>query len=187
MSPALKNNPKSLLRNKLKNKLAAISKATRRQKSSAVCRRLGHSDFVQEARRILIYVGRQDELDTLPLIRRLLKTGQEVYLPRMETGRIELYQVKDLKKDLQLGAYGILEPRKSKLRQGQIQEMDIAIIPGLGFTREGARLGRGAGHFDRLLAKAKRVIKIGVSYREQILKIIPAERHDVRMNFVVTD
>ena len=187
MSPALKNNPKSLLRNRLRNRLAAISKAARRQKSAVVCQGLWRSDFVQEAHRILIYAGRSDELDTLPLIRRLMKTGQAVYLPRMEAGRIELYQVKDFKKDLQPGAYGILEPRKAKRRQSRIQEMDIAIIPGLGFTREGVRLGRGAGYFDRLLARAKKVIKIGVGYREQILKTIPVRRHDVRMNFVVTD
>ncbi len=164
-----------------------ILKAERRQKSLSVCRELWRSDFVQKSQRILIYAARQDELDTRPLIRRLLRTPRAVYLPRIEDGRIFLYRVTNLKKDLQLGPYGIHEPQRAKSRQGDIQDMDLAIVPGLGFTREGVRLGRGGGYFDRLLAKAGHVVKIGVGFREQILKKIPVRRHDVRMDFVVTD
>jgi len=187
MSPSLNNNPKSLLRNKLRKKVAAISKAKKRQKSLVVCQGLWRSDFIQEADRVLVYAGRIDELDTMPLIRRLLRQGKAVYLPRMDEKDVLLYRIKSLRKDLQLGAYGIHEPRKLKSRQGNIRGMDLAIVPGLGFTREGVRLGRGGGHFDRLLAKAGHVVKIGVGFREQILIKIPSMRHDVRMNFVFTD
>jgi 5-formyltetrahydrofolate cyclo-ligase len=187
MSPSLKNNSKSLLRKKLKIKIAAISKTQKRQKSLTVCKGLWLSDFIQEAERVLVYAGRVDELDTLPLIRRLLKSKKKVYLPRIENDRVFLYRITNLKTDLELGAYGIREPKKTKARQCNVRQMDLAIVPGLGFTHDGVRLGRGGGHFDRLLAKAGHVVKIGVGFREQILKKIPALRHDVRMNFVVTD
>ncbi len=167
--------------------ILAVSTAERRKKSLAVCQGLWQSDFVQEARKILIYAAHKDELNTLPLIRRLLKSKKAVYLPRIENDRVFLYRITDLKKDLELGAYGIREPKKIKLRQGHIRKMDLAIVPGLGFTREGVRLGRGGGHFDRLLERAGPVVKIGVAYREQILKKIPVLKHDVRMNFVITD
>jgi 5-formyltetrahydrofolate cyclo-ligase len=187
MNSPSKNSPKSLLRNKLKKKIASISAVQRRTKSRSVCLGLWKSDFVQEARSILLYVGRKDELDTKPLILKLLSAGKAVYLPRMEGAKIVLYRVKNLKTDLEAGAFGILEPKRILSRQGRIQEIDTALIPGLGFTREGVRLGRGAGYFDRLLAKANKTVKIGVAYREQIIKKIPALKHDIRMNFVVTD
>jgi len=187
MRPTHKNSHKVFLRNKLRSKVTAISKAGRRRKSALIQRELAASDFVREARKILIYVGRADEVDTLPLIRELLTGKQAVYLPTMCKNRIQLYRVKDLGRDLHLGSFGILEPKRLKSRAGRICDMDVVIVPGLGFTREGARLGRGAGYFDRLLAKADRVIKIGICYREQLLKSIPTMAHDVRMNFVVTD
>jgi 5-formyltetrahydrofolate cyclo-ligase len=187
MNPTSKNSPKSLLRNKLRKRILAVSATERRKKSQSVCQGLWRSDFVQEARRILIYAAHKDELDTLPLIRQLLKAKKKVYLPRIENDRVFLYRITNLKTDLGLGAYGIREPKKVKARWGNIREIDLAIVPGLGFTRDGVRLGRGGGHFDRLLAKAGHIVKIGVGFREQILKSIPVLRHDVRMNFVVTD
>jgi len=187
MSLPVKNSPKSLLRNKLKKKILSLSPAQRRTKSLQVCQGLWRSDFVQESKRILIYLAHFSELDTRSLIRQLLRSKKEVYLPRVDGDSIFLYRVKNLQKDMEQGVYGMREPKKIKTRQARIGEMDLAVIPGLGFTREGARLGRGGGHFDRLLEKAGRVVKIGVGYREQIVKKIPLMRHDVRMNFVVTD
>lgn len=187
MSPSEKISRKVLLRNKLKIKIAAISKSDKRKKSRLVCRSLWRSDFVQGAKKVLIYAGRRDELDTMPLIRRLLRCGKEVYLPRIDECEISIYRIQNFEKDLCLGSYGIHEPRKIKSRQGHVLRMDLAILPGLGFTRHGVRLGRGGGHFDRLLEKAGHVVKMGVGFREQIVKEIPAMRHDIRMNFVVTD
>ncbi len=187
MAPALKNDCKSLLRNKLRACLAAIPLPERRKKSLVVCARLWRSDFVQEARAILIYAARKDELDTRPLIRRLLHQGKTVYIPRVSPRGVLLYRIHDFKKDLRPGIYGILEPRPHQVRRGQVRHLDLAIIPGLGFTAGGVRLGRGGGHFDRLLAHAPHVVKIGVGFREQLLKKIPAMPHDVRMNFIVTD
>ncbi len=62
----------------------------------------------------------------------------------------------------------------------------IIIVPGLGFMKDGTRLGRGKGFYDRYL-EDKSVIKIGVSFEMQILDCIPTDPHDVKMDFIVTD
>lgn len=63
---------------------------------------------------------------------------------------------------------------------------DILLIPGLGFTAVGDRLGRGKGFYDKYLEKFKGQ-KIGICFQEQIFESIPTERHDQFVDYVVTD
>lgn len=77
---------------------------------------------------------------------------------------------------------GILGP---KLSAKEVSPK-IIIVPGLGFTKDGVRLGRGKGFYDRYLEDSS-VIKIGIGFQMQIIEHIPTEPHDVRMDFVVTD
>ena len=60
-------------------------------------------------------------------------------------------------------------------------------VPGLGFTKSGSRLGRGSGHYDKLLYKNPSVLKIGVCHDFQIVDYIPEEDHDISMDYVFTD
>lgn len=65
---------------------------------------------------------------------------------------------------------------------------DVVIVPGLGFTRYGDRLGQGGGWYDRFLSDIRPDCHtIGVAYREQLLDHLPVEPHDVRVDRVVTD
>lgn len=77
---------------------------------------------------------------------------------------------------------GILGPNES----AKEVTPNIVIVPGLGFTKDGARLGRGKGFYDRYL-EDKSVIKIGIGFEMQIEQDIPSEPHDVKMDFLVTD
>lgn len=62
----------------------------------------------------------------------------------------------------------------------------VVIVPGLGFSAEGKRLGRGKGFYDRYLEKHA-VIKIGVCFEIQMVVDLPTDLHDIKMDFVVTD
>ena len=77
---------------------------------------------------------------------------------------------------------GILGPNES----AKEVTPNIVIVPGLGFTKDGARLGRGKGFYDRYL-EDKSVIKIGIGFEMQIEQDIPTDPHDIKMDFVVTD
>ena len=81
-------------------------------------------------------------------------------------------------------AFGMLEPLGPSVDPGMI---DLALVPGLGFTRRGSRLGRGKGHFDRFLPRLRAdCFKVGVCHNVQLLDDLPTEPHDVPMDAVVT-
>jgi 5-formyltetrahydrofolate cyclo-ligase len=66
--------------------------------------------------------------------------------------------------------------------------LDIVVVPGLAFTRDGERLGQGGGHFDRFLTRVRGdCLRIGVAFQEQLVDRLPAERHDVAVDRVITD
>lgn len=86
--------------------------------------------------------------------------------------------------DMEKGAYGILEPKT--VRKADENNIDVILVPGLAFDRNGGRMGFGKGYYDRLLESSK-AVKIGLCYDFQILEKIPTESHDVPMNFVITE
>jgi 5-formyltetrahydrofolate cyclo-ligase len=66
-----------------------------------------------------------------------------------------------------------------------LKRLDLALAPGLGFDESGRRLGRGQGYYDRLLAEIIGA-KCGVAFDEQVVGQLPAQEHDVSMNFILT-
>jgi len=86
-------------------------------------------------------------------------------------------------KELRPGQFGILEPVRATAQLSP----DVILVPGLAFTREGHRLGRGAGFYDRFLgASPPDIIKAGICFDFQVVPELPAEPHDVRMDLVIT-
>ena len=63
----------------------------------------------------------------------------------------------------------------------------VFLIPGLGFTKEGIRLGRGKGLYDKLLSKHSTALKIGICANKNLLDDIPMEEHDILMDYVLTE
>ena len=79
--------------------------------------------------------------------------------------------------------YKINEP----VKKIPVTDTDIFIVPGLGFTKEGIRLGRGKGSYDRLLSKHSTALKIGICSTLNLLDEIPSEEHDILMDYVLTE
>lgn len=86
--------------------------------------------------------------------------------------------------DLTTGRYGIREPSQGCLNV-PLPRLDLVLVPGLGFTTDGSRLGRGAGFYDRLLAGTN-AIRFGVGLDIQIMPHLPVETHDLPMDYVLT-
>ncbi|MEK6232276.1 MAG: 5-formyltetrahydrofolate cyclo-ligase [Luteolibacter sp.] len=105
--------------------------------------------------------------------------------PRVVGENLVFHKVRNFAKDLEKGAYGVLEP-KAKLKQVAIEEVDIFMCPGLGFDLKGGRIGRGKGFYDKMLEEARpEAVKLGVCFGYQLLKEIVMEKHDIRMNGVI--
>lgn len=111
--------------------------------------------------------------------------GRTWVFPKVVGEELVFHQVKNMRKDLQVGAYGILEPRE-KLRVVEPDAIDLFLCPGLGFDHCGARIGRGKGFYDRILAQARPdAVKLGVCFGFQLVDQIEMEPHDIRMNQVI--
>ena len=68
------------------------------------------------------------------------------------------------------------------------EEVDLFVVPGLLFDRAGRRLGRGGGHLDRLLGRARKdAARVGLCYAQRVVQELPAAPWDVAMHVVVTD
>jgi 5-formyltetrahydrofolate cyclo-ligase len=152
--------------------------------SVVVTARLRRDPHYTHARTLLLYSALPDEVQTQPLLDELLSQGKTILLPRVVSDtNMELRRYTG-PQDLQPGAYHIMEPT------GQLftdyKQIDIAIIPGMAFDREGHRLGRGKGYYDRFLRKLGKVTKVGVCYDFQIQDNLPWSWHDVRMDKVIT-
>ncbi len=137
----------------------------------------------------MAYMPLRHEVDTRAVLVQLLSLKKNLFLPAVnrKRGEIRIFRVKNLKRDLAPGSYGILEPRPGRCVLGRPSDLDLVLVPGLGFDRKGGRLGHGKGYFDKFLRKVKRAEKIGIAFREQILEKIPLEKHDQRVNRVITD
>jgi 5-formyltetrahydrofolate cyclo-ligase len=131
------------------------------------------------AETVMAFVGTHGEPDTDPLFARLERDGKALVLPRTTGDRIEPALVGT---GLRAGALGVPEPLGDAVEPGSI---GLVLVPGLAFTVDGARLGRGGGHYDRFLAGCC-APSVGVCFAEQLVDDLPVEAHDIRVGRVVT-
>lgn len=176
---------KDLLRSKMRKKIQAIGAARQKTKSRRIFKRVVESDFYSQCGSLLIYVSFKGEVETQGLIRRALKDGKKVFVPHVDGKKMQACRIRDFDKDLKAGPYGILQPHSPKKLKAS--DFDVVFVPGLAFDEAGGRLGRGAGYFDRFLSKLKKTVKIGLAYKEQAVKKVPVEKHDMRLDFLITD
>ncbi|MAH80946.1 MAG: 5-formyltetrahydrofolate cyclo-ligase, partial [Rickettsiales bacterium] len=87
--------------------------------------------------------------------------------------------------ELTPGKFGIMEPKSSKEKK-KIYTNQIWLVPGLGFDKAGNRIGFGKGIYDQLLSKSNNY-KIGIGYDIQLIKKVPIEKHDIKMNTIITN
>lgn len=133
------------------------------------------------AHTVLLYHSLPDEVDTHDFIRRW--AGQKrILLPVVKGEDLELRPYTG-DNCLAEGAFHIDEPTGPAFTD--YVAIDLAIIPGVAFDRQGNRLGRGKGYYDRLLPRLENTYKIGLCFPCQLVDRIPAEAHDVKMDEVL--
>lgn len=148
------------------------------------------SDF-QQANTVLIYLDIKSEVRTRPSLSRLLDFGKIIVIPFVSSQGLELFHLEDLT-ELEDGAYGVLEPslelRKNPKKKVSADEIDLAIIPGVAFDSEGARLGYGKGYYDKLLSELRLdCLMLGLAFECQLHANLPQEEHDISLDIIITD
>ena len=134
---------------------------------------------------VFCYVSLPGEVETRPLIGRLLSQGRAVLVPRCRAGgEMDLVPISSLD-DLTPGAYGILEPGPDLTPTGEMP--DLAVVPALAFDRRGMRLGQGGGYYDRFLAAYPFLLKIGCALTPFLTDCVPTEPTDQRLDGIATE
>ncbi|HLG25281.1 MAG TPA: 5-formyltetrahydrofolate cyclo-ligase [Candidatus Gracilibacteria bacterium] len=176
---------KQRLRSEILLKRLKQQPVQKRKKDQKILQLLQKMDEFKKARKILLYLPIHGEVDLSALFD-IPTLNKKIVLPRVKstTTTLILYNIKNLK-DVELGAYKILEPKKH-LQKVKPEEIDLAFIPGIAFSKDGHRVGYGKGFYDRLMKKLT-CPKIGIAYEFQIVNNIPGEKHDVPVDMIITE
>jgi len=163
-------------------------KETRRKLSLMIWKRLKSLDEFSGAESVLFYLSLPDEVDTEKMIKESIRIGKKVLVPVTDTGKrtIKPSWLKNYEKELEPGPYGILEPKSECRRIAGNEEVKLVIVPGIAFDRSGARLGFGAGFYDRFLKGFGHGASVGLAFDFQITPRLPRGPHDVPMDIIVT-
>lgn len=148
-------------------------------------------DEYQAAKTVMFYVDVRDEVRTRQALPKALQSGKRIVVPYCVDGELELFWLENMD-ELELGMYRILEPksemRSIKSKRFQPTDLDLIMVPGVAFDRQGGRTGHGKGYYDKLLQHARLDAPlIALSFECQLFDKIPAESHDIYMDKVVTE
>jgi 5-formyltetrahydrofolate cyclo-ligase len=168
-----------------------MAAADRAACSRAITARLQGLDAYRSAATVLGYMSFGAEFETLEWAQQVLRDGKQLLLPRVnrDTRQLDLYQVQDLQRDLAPGAWNIPEPIPERCRMvDALDSVDFILLPGVAFTRDGARLGYGGGFYDKLLARmTHRPALVAAAFDVQLVDQLPLEPTDRRIEWLLTE
>jgi len=167
----------------------ALSLSERQAKSAAIWVRLKALPEYAGASTVLFYVDFRSEVMTLRMIDEALKEGKRVIVPKVDRAahRLVLFEIKD-PADLVSGYMGIPEPSEGTAVKVGPAEIDLVVMPGVGFDTQGKRLGYGGGYYDRLIETLRpNAGLVALAFEVQVEDEIPSEPHDKRVSKVITE
>lgn len=177
---------KAALRAEIIRSLATLPVDYRAAQSRLAVAQVGRLATWANASTVFLFVPFGTEIDIWPLATIAKNAGKRVCVPAFNPlrGSYQPKELPDLDHDLVPGKMGIREP-KAECPWFDPAALDFLIVPGLAYDPKGGRLGRGRGHYDRLLPFS-RGVTCGVGFDEQIVPDVPVESHDVKLNAVLT-
>lgn len=158
---------------------AELSDEQKESLSQEVFAKIENCDAFKNARNVMLYHSLPDELPTHEVVVKWT-LNKNVYLPRCIGDELDV--VKFQPQTMQTGSFNIIEPQGEPVDKNL---MDLVIVPAVAFDGKGGRVGRGKGYYDRLLNGCN-ATKIVVGYPFQLIEEVPAEEHDIKMNYIVT-
>jgi 5-formyltetrahydrofolate cyclo-ligase len=156
----------------------------REKKSRAIEARLFSLPEFRAARTVMCFASFRSEVETGPMIRRVLASGKRVILPKVKGKELALFEIKDFDKDVSPGVWGIPEPHES--HPADLSDIDLIVTPGVAFDEQGNRLGYGAGYYDKILAHYGGPT-IALAFELQIVPEVPVAAHDVPIRKIITE
>jgi len=159
--------------------------------SMAIAERLLQLPEYRQSGVVLGYMNFGTEFASDVWIRQVLAARKKLALPRVNhhTNQLDLFWVEDLENQLATGLWKIREPIVERCeRLITPNEVEFALLPGVAFSKSGARLGYGGGFYDKLLARmTHRPTLVAAAFELQIMERIPQEATDVKVEWIVTE
>jgi len=163
----------------------------RRDETSADLRDISSRKIHENLKQMNVYNTSQNiacyfpigsEVNTQEIMLDILEKGKNLLLPRITKNDIIFHVITNLEQ-LEKGDFDIMEPRDD---YEKAKKIDCILVPTIAISKSGIRLGYGRGYYDRFLSTIKSV-KISLTYSKQIIKSIPNDTHDIKMDWIVTE
>ena len=178
------------IRNKYKEIRKQLTTSEVWKLSQQICDNLLNTDFWKEAHNVAAYLSIHNEVATEEIYQEGWMEGKIMLLPicSEQDGWMEMSVLSSLEQ-MKTNRYGILELPVSLQKLMFPMEIDMCIIPGIAFDRQGSRIGFGAGYYDRYLARCNpNVVRVGLAYECQISEDpLPLDQYDLPMDYIVTE
>ncbi|MBN1809264.1 MAG: 5-formyltetrahydrofolate cyclo-ligase [Planctomycetes bacterium] len=180
---------KRRLRREINCRIASLAPGRASELSRIITANILALDVFSSASGVLAYCPLPDEVDVTPLLLAVLDGGGKLYLPRITStadGTMVPVRVSDLA-HLRKRSMAILEP-VGGAPLDDLSLIDLVIVPGRAFDRNGHRVGRGGGYYDRLFsAMPPSVARVGAAFECQVVDEVPRREWDARVDVVVTE
>ena len=175
---------KKEIRREVRRRIAEINPEARAAAAESIFSQIETLDTFREAKCIALFASMKDEVPTDVALRRWRDMGKDIIVPRVEGDIMRFYNYDP--EQMQEGAFGIIEPMGDVERKAK--DIDLMIVPARAFTLSGERLGRGGGFYDKYMSLSGfRAAKIGIAFKCQIFDSLPCDKHDRRVDRVVTE
>ncbi len=150
--------------------------------SEKIQKKIKKINAFRDAQKIGVYYPIGSEILTQDIIQELLSNGKDVFLPKVMGVNIEFRKIVDFS-SLEKGSFDIMEPKDNCQTDN---DLDVVLVPTVGISPIGVRLGYGHGFYDRYLAEHK-ATTISLTLEKQIIKNIPKSEHDIIIDWIVTE
>ena len=150
--------------------------------SQQIHKKLRKSKIFKDANKIGAYYPIGSEVLTQDILQEIISSGRELFLPKVAEDEIEFRKITDFL-CLEKGNFDIMEP-KDDCPTGN--NLDLLLVPTVGISQDGVRLGYGHGFYDKFLSK-NQIETVSLIYEKQVIKKIPRTEHDIIMNWILTE
>lgn len=182
------------LRKSLRQQRNSLDENTQTLHAMSLANQLQHSPLYKRSKRIAAYLPADGEIDPGHLIRHAWRSNKKVYLPVLAPFTSKLYFAPfSANCKMKLNRFKIAEPSVHPKHWLKAQQLDLILMPLVGFDLKGNRLGMGGGFYDRSLnftrlrKSSYSPFLIGLAHELQCVELLSHQAHDVPMNMVATE
>jgi 5-formyltetrahydrofolate cyclo-ligase len=182
------------IRQQLRAARRALASADQKKAAKALTQRLISQTFFLQAKHIGLYLANDGEIDPHGIIQAASSLNITCYLPVIDraTNNSLCFAEYNEKTELKPNKFNILEPFITNKDCRLPKDLDLILMPLVGFDREGNRIGMGGGYYDRTLAfmnttKRDAPKLIGLAHSCQEVSSIDRQSWDITLNLIATE